>query len=70
MKISNETRYLEVIHMAYADLQNLIAVDHDASSYFNSLPDYVREHINTRSQNIKSFDDLISFAENYMQGDK
>ena len=56
--------------MAYADLQNLIAVDHDASSYFNSLPDYVREHINTRSQNIKSFDDLISFAENYMQGDK
>ncbi len=54
----------------YKDLHALVAQNQDANKFYNALPDYVREHIATRAQNVRSLETLQSFADNYMSGDK
>jgi hypothetical protein len=54
----------------YNDLYSLIDQDHEASSYFASLPYYVKQSISCRSQNINSFDSLRDYAENLLRDDE
>ncbi len=55
--------------MKYSSLQNLIQNDAQALAYYNDLPDYVKDHMKTRSQNINSFESLQDYAENLLRGD-
>jgi len=48
----------------YTGLNELINNEPQANEYFNKLPEYVREHINTRAHNVNSFDSLKDYAEN------
>ncbi len=51
-------------------LDGLLSANNTAQQYFSSLPVYVQEMIMQRKQNIHSEDDLRSYAENIVQGDK
>ena len=53
----------------YPGLNELLQGDQNARQYFDSLPAYVREHIQTRSQNVNSLASLQDFAENLLRGD-
>lgn len=53
----------------YSDLQSLIFQDTEARQYYNELPDYVRDQINTRSDNVNSYESLRDYAENLLRGD-
>ena len=53
----------------YPDLYTLLLADKEADRYFDSLPDYVREQIGTRSHNVNSFESLRDYAENLLRGD-
>jgi len=53
----------------YHDLHSLISQDKNAENYFNSLPDYVREHMNTRTDSVNSFKSMQDYAENLLRGD-
>lgn len=55
--------------MKYADLNALLQSEPQAKQYFNALPDYVRDQINTRPGHINSFDSLRDYAENLTRGD-
>ena len=50
--------------MHYSDLNALLR-----KRYFDTLPDYVREQIQTRSGGVNSFDSLKDYAENILRGD-
>ncbi len=54
----------------YSDLYNLIDEDHEANSYYASLPYYVKQSISYRSQNINSLDSLRDYAENLLRDDE
>ena len=54
----------------YNDLTDLIRAETMAHKYFYSLPSYVREHIETRADNVNSFESLKDYAENLLAGDK
>lgn len=51
------------------DLYALIGQDKNAKQYFETLPDYVREQIESRAQNVNSFVSLKDYAENLLRGD-
>ncbi len=53
----------------YSSLESLLAADSEASEYFNSLPDYVREQISSRGDNVNSLMSLQDYAENLLRGD-
>jgi len=53
----------------YSNLSDLINSDNNTKKYFNSLPDYVRQQIFSRSSNVHSFDELKDYAENLLRGD-
>jgi len=55
--------------MKYPDLTALLQSDSRAQRYFNALPDYVQDQINTRPGNVNSFDSLRDYAENLTRGD-
>ena len=55
--------------MKYPNLDELIKNDSEANQYFFSLPDYVRDQINTRSENVNSLASLQDYAENLLRGD-
>ena len=55
--------------LKYNDLQTLINNDTEAMKYFNSLPDYVKEQISTRGNNVNSFASLKDYVENLLRGD-
>ncbi len=55
--------------MQYADLNALLSSEPEAKRYFDTLPDYVREQIETRSGNVNSFASLKDYAENLLRGD-
>lgn len=57
------------MHKKYSDLQSLMNEDKNAKKYFNSLPDYVREQIQTRSDSVNSLQSLQDYAENLLRGD-
>jgi len=47
----------------------LIKNDAEANQYFILLPDYVREQISTRGDNVNSLESLRDYAENLLRGD-
>ena len=53
----------------YQDLAELRSAEKEADQYFNDLPDYVQEHIASRSGSINSFENLRDYAENLLRGD-
>jgi len=53
----------------YPNLVELINSNNRAKRYFNSLPDYVRQQIYSRSSEVNSFDSLRNYAENLLRGD-
>ncbi len=61
----------EVIDLSkkYDGLSSLINSESEAKSYYNSLPEYVREQISTRGQNVNSYQSLRDYAENLLRGD-
>lgn len=54
----------------YSGLYELLAEDSQASDYFDTLPDYVRQSVSAREQNINSVDSLRDYAENLLRADE
>lgn len=57
------------MHKRYENLQNLLAENSSARKYFDRLPDYVRESIQSRGGNVKTYESLKDYAENLLRGD-
>ncbi len=55
--------------MQYANLNTLLHSDSAAKHYFETLPDYAREQISSRFDNINSFATLKDYAQNLLRGD-
>lgn len=55
--------------MKYPDLNSLLQNDAQARQYFDTLPDYAREQISTRAENVNSYASLKDYAENILRGD-
>lgn len=53
----------------YSGLDSLLAGDHRAAQYWDSLPDYVKSSISQRKSHINSMDSLADYAENLLRGD-
>ncbi len=53
----------------YSSLYALFEEDAEARRYFDELPDYVRDHIKSRADNVNSIDSLRDYAENLLRGD-
>ena len=55
--------------MKYKDLYAVMEAEPDAKRYFETLPDYVRETIADRAENVNSFASLKDYAQNLTRGD-
>ncbi len=55
--------------MHYSDLNSLLRSEPEARHYFDTLPDYAREQISTRSDRVNSFTSLKDYAQNLLRGD-
>ena len=55
--------------MKYPNLDTMLRANNEAKSYFQSLPDYVREQISTRPSGVNSLESLKDYAENLTRGD-
>lgn len=55
--------------MSYPNLNALLGGDPEAKRYFDTLPDYAREQINTRANSVNSFASLKDYAQNILRGD-
>lgn len=53
----------------YSGLTELINCEEAANKYYQSLPDYVKEQIDTRADSVNSFASLQDYAENLTRGD-
>lgn len=53
----------------YRDMFELFECDTSSREYFDSLPDYVREQITTRSKHVNSLDALQGYADKLLRGD-
>lgn len=53
----------------YPNMYALMEQEKQAKEYYNSLPDYVRDQISTRADNVNSFASLQDYAENLLRGD-
>lgn len=53
----------------YPNLNEVLENETSAREYFDSLPDYVREHIQSRADGVNSFESLKDYAENLLRGD-
>ena len=53
----------------YQDLNALLSSDPEAKRYYDTLPDYAREQIGTRSDSVNSFASLKDYAQNVLRGD-
>jgi len=53
----------------YPGLNEVLENESEARQYFNTLPDYVREQIQSRSGGVNSFESLKDYAENLLRGD-
>lgn len=54
----------------YPDLNALLQDDAGAQQYFDELPGYVREQMQSRAKNINSFASLQDYAQNLTRGDR
>jgi len=55
--------------MSYPDLTALLRSEPEAKHYFDTLPDYAREQIRTRSDSVNFFASLKDYAQNLLRGD-
>lgn len=55
--------------MKYPNLETLLHREPEAKQYYDTLPDYAREQIRTRSGSVNSFESLKDYAENILRGD-
>lgn len=55
--------------MNYPDLYALLRSEPAARRYFDTLPSYVRDQINTRATSVNSFASLKDYAQNLTRGD-
>lgn len=55
--------------MHYSDLNTLLRSEPEAKHYFDTLPNYAREQIQTRSGSVNSFASLKDYAENLLRED-
>lgn len=53
----------------YDDLYALFRHEHKAEAYFETLPDYVRDQISSRSQSVNTFSSLRGYADKLLRGD-
>ena len=53
----------------YHNLTELLAVNRTAHAYFDDLPQYVREMIVSRGENVHSPSELQGYAEKLLRGD-
>jgi hypothetical protein len=53
----------------YPSMYELLDDSGEAREYFDGLPDYVRDQIGQRAQNVNSFESLRDYAENLLRGD-
>ena len=53
----------------YQDLHTLLDKSPAAKSFFNTLPDYVRESICQRAYHVNSMAGLKDYAQNLLRGD-
>ena len=55
--------------MQYKDLYALLRGEPEARRYFDSLPSYAREQIQTRPDGVNSLASLKDYADNLLRGD-
>lgn len=53
----------------YHNLTEMLAINESAHEFFNSLPDYVREMIISRGNNVRTSEELHSYADKLLRGD-
>jgi len=53
----------------YQNLDGLLARDSRAREYFNKLPNYAQDSMRERANNIHTWPDLQTYAENLLTGD-
>ena len=53
----------------FPDLRSMLAQDETAYQYFMELPDYVRDQISQRGDNVTTLESLQDYAENLLRGD-
>lgn len=53
----------------YHNLTEMLALNCSAHAYFDDLPDYVRDMITSRGDNLHSCAELQGYAEKLLQGD-
>ena len=53
----------------YPGLNEVLENESEAREYYNTLPDYVREQIQSRAGGVNSFESLKDYAENLLRGD-
>ena len=53
----------------YHDLYALCNEQADAKKYYDTLPDYNKEQIESRADSVNSFASLQDYAENLLRGD-
>ena len=59
----------ELMTLKYPDMYALLADEPEAQAYFDTLPDYIREQMETRAQGVNSLESLKDYAENLLRGD-
>lgn len=67
--IVNTITEVKEMSQNYADLNDLIRDDYEAKEFFYSLPDYVKDHIRQRADQVNSLASLQDYAENLLRGD-
>ena len=58
-----------ILFRSPSDLNALLRSEPEAGHYFDTLPDYAREQISTRSDSVNSFASLKDYAQNLLRGD-
>ena len=53
----------------YPDLKSLLSSDTEARSFYDTLPEYVKEMMSQREDSINSYESLCHYAENLTKGD-
>lgn len=56
--------------LEYDNLNAMLRSNGQAWEYYASLPNYVRDHISSRSSNVKTLSSLHSYGENLLRGNK
>lgn len=53
----------------YRDLNALLAADREAAALFDQIPQYARDQIMERAENVNSIESLSDYIDNILRGD-